>query len=383
MATRILGGGVIGTVSDNKVTFARQISGDGLTNFTTADRILNLDKAENKALAAMTKNPADRNKVVDASVASIGTWATNDHYALMKDTGTTTFATSAAALSGIGVNDTIIRYPFDDDGLRVEDAAFNVAVSGVTYEVDTIGEKNIQSTAGGAGNIIVITNDAVVTDMIVMGAGGVFDIHFAAFVADATGLTAGYRRCISLGANAGTNTGGAFDTSWLNGNFFFENCLSIGMPRSPGGAFTVINGTVDFSYCAAVYPRIIGFKRFGGTLTVKNCIAFGLGTGFDAGITQSFNISSDGTASGTGSLLNQTLAQLAFAHDVFDNHPTDWRIPDSQSSVAENAGTPISGITLDIDGRTRDATNPNIGPTEGLTGFGIIGITAPAAPVIS
>ena len=49
--------------------------------------------------------------------------------------------------------------------------------------------------------------------------------------------------------------------------------------------------------------------------------------------------------------------------------PYDFREIDGKDSLVENAGTPIAGITDDIDGRLRDVTNPNIGHTEGFTGL--------------
>ena len=76
------------------------------------------------------------------------------------------------------------------------------------------------------------------------------------------------------------------------------------------------------------------------------------------------NLSSDTTASGTGSLTEKTAADqfVSITGGSEDLHL-------KAGSDAEGAATPVASVTDDIDGDTRDATNPDIGADEFVSAF--------------
>jgi len=95
-------------------------------------------------------------------------------------------------------------------------------------------------------------------------------------------------------------------------------------------------------------------RRASGVLTVKNCVSIS----FSASSTKSFNgtfgalssnnISSDATAPGTNSLINQVAA------DLFTDHANgDFRL--KAGSPALRRGVTVAGVTTDIAGRARYA----------------------------
>ena len=91
-----------------------------------------------------------------------------------------------------------------------------------------------------------------------------------------------------------------------------------------------------------------GIDADNGTLTVTNSISMGNTTDFNGG-TQSYNISSDATASGTGSLINKVTADqfVSITASSEDLHL-------KAGSDAINVGSDLSGsFTHDIDADTR------------------------------
>ena len=65
-----------------------------------------------------------------------------------------------------------------------------------------------------------------------------------------------------------------------------------------------------------------------------------------------------GWQNATGTDLNSISDSVAFTSS------TDLHIPNGTITALESAGTPIVGITTDIDGQTRNASTPDIGADE-------------------
>ena len=156
------------------------------------------------------------------------------------------------------------------------------------------------------------------------------------------------------------------------GRVLIENCLL----HSPGGyeqygveasgsylyTFTAINNIIygmaygiysNTSASASIYNNTVYGCNYAGIVagsgaSVKNNIVTNSTTNFTGGSTQSYNISSDGTASGTGSKTNQTVSFVNATGKDFHLQPTD--------TSAKDAGTDLSvTFNTDIDGQPRPA----------------------------
>ena len=120
--------------------------------------------------------------------------------------------------------------------------------------------------------------------------------------------------------------------------------------------------------------EVVGLTRGpGGTLTVKNTYCGrieSLGSGsiecISGADTQESNVSSDGTASGTGSVIGQNNYDDYFVMTDYDNMDLHWKAP-SEVLFGTNGTLDIAGTLIpldDIDGNTRLASAPDIGADE-------------------
>jgi len=131
-----------------------------------------------------------------------------------------------------------------------------------------------------------------------------------------------------------------------------------------------------YSKGAAFGSRISG----GNPLALRNCVFFfPESQGSNLFGPENANTSNNATtdagplAIGPNSIHNLTVDQAKTAHDFLAGNPSDWRQLDVAGSLLQDAGIAVAGVTLDYNGNARDGTNPNIGPAEGLTLFGVAG----------
>ncbi len=142
---------------------------------------------------------------------------------------------------------------------------------------------------------------------------------------------------------AGTPGNGVLCNS---GSVTVRNCIL----HAGGNALVTSGGTMTAQNCTAGDLLGYGVRNTSGTLTATNTIAVvAVGGCFSGTITQSYNMSSDATASGTGSLTNVNAA------DEFVNvNPGSYDLHLKSGSGAIDAGTDLSGsFTGDIDAETR------------------------------
>ena len=141
------------------------------------------------------------------------------------------------------------------------------------------------------------------------------------------------------------------------------NCISYNFYNStyPNDSSNVgyvnLYGVATFQNCTA-YRCGTGYKKNSTySITCTNCLSVGNAVNanyidFSGTITQSYNISSDTTSDGTGSIDSQSLTDIDFISTTAGSE--DLHI--QSTSTAVGAGTDLSGsFTLDIDGETRVA----------------------------
>jgi hypothetical protein len=130
-------------------------------------------------------------------------------------------------------------------------------------------------------------------------------------------------------------------------------------------------GTVD----------VIATNNYCGSVSAVNPVERCYDTQSGSGLTQSYNVSSDATASGTGSQSNQ----IAYASYFVDVTPgsEDLHLLDSSFNLWGSNGADLSGnadlpVSVDIDGESR--AHPDIGADEHLAThlYRSVGITAAA-----
>jgi hypothetical protein len=116
-----------------------------------------------------------------------------------------------------------------------------------------------------------------------------------------------------------------------------------------------------------------GIYRSNGTVTAKNnavlnvTSAGGSGYCYNGISTQAYNVSSDATASGTGSQTNKTSYSSYFVSTTSGSE--NLHLTGDSYSLWGSYGTNLSGdpnlpVTDDIDGDARDSSNPDIGADE-------------------
>jgi hypothetical protein len=151
-----------------------------------------------------------------------------------------------------------------------------------------------------------------------------------------------------------------------NSSFTARNCI-IYDGQSTGIRLNGTPSTATVQNCTVYGITGTGISQDAGTLTVTNSISMGNTTDFSGG-TQSYNMSSDATATGTGSLINKVTADqfVSITGGSEDLHL-------KAGSDAINVGTDLSGsFTHDIDADSRpigaqwdigaDETSASAGP---------------------
>ena len=96
----------------------------------------------------------------------------------------------------------------------------------------------------------------------------------------------------------------------------------------------------------------------------SNVISMGNGSGtdFTGTITQSYNMSSDGSAAGTGSLINKTAANQFVS---LTGGSENFHLKAGADAINTGTDLSASGVTTDIDGDTRPiSTGWEIGADE-------------------
>jgi hypothetical protein len=185
------------------------------------------------------------------------------------------------------------------------------------------------------------------------------------------------KNCIIHGPSSGSSSN-SVNADIADLIFNMENTIIYGGARSMD---TRNCDTVTLSYVTMWrHADQLGLLADAAT-TTKNCYcgkASGSSEDFwtgGAAPSGSNNISSDATATTdyTSSLINKA----GSSQFIVTIGSEDFRL--KSGSDCEDAGTPISGITTDIIGNTRDATNPDVGASEFVSG----GITHTGSATLS
>jgi len=237
----------------------------------------------------------------------------------------------------------------------------------------------IVMTADYTANIGIYSDPGTVIDGLEIDGGG-----FHASSGDRIGFECNATTVGSIVKNCMVHDGGdpaettslagfiAFDSASMRATW--QNCLAYELVKNAGGSRVGIGfnanhtgvAPVDAYFCtvhnivtAISTDNTHGF-RFGNNAAkeIKNCISIGVSNAdFTVGAScdESHNMSSDATAAGTGSLTTKTAANTFVATGA----SPDYHL--KAGNEAEDAGTPITGITTDVDGDTRDVTTPDMG----------------------
>lgn len=172
------------------------------------------------------------------------------------------------------------------------------------------------------------------------------------------------------------------------GDMIVNNCMSLFSNYGYYGAQTNI---FTCNFCLSAFAATAGYQTFAavGTAILNNCLSYfdtnDFSTLWDGGDTNATSQASG--APGNNPIYNISKANTKFAYYHLPAGASlfpfwDLRTVDGVSSVLEDAGTVVSGVTTDIDNRTRDESTPNVGPTEGFIGFAAALPAAPAQPVL-
>lgn len=152
-----------------------------------------------------------------------------------------------------------------------------------------------------------------------------------------------------LGCRANGGTGITADGFLISGNAKAINCISKSGTSSNAYGFNAFNSNITFTCynCIAYDCKRRGFREDQyATMVCYNCVAINTtsGSDFDAAVTGNNNCSTDGSAPGVDSIINQTLASMNFVSYGVDFHiDTDsilWNVGIDQSAV----------FTEDVDG---------------------------------
>ncbi len=181
---------------------------------------------------------------------------------------------------------------------------------------------------------------------------------------DSSGSGGGVRitNCVFMGFRFGVLVGAANAANVVQ----IDNCLFLECSRG-------VNLTsASLLYFLTVIACTNGINNGNTASTIKNCVSLWNNTTAFLGLTNvimSYCVSSDGTATGTGSVTGKSDPDdLDFWGDAMADieggaRAVDFRIVDS--SDLDVAGNPVAGITTDCDGNTRDVTTPSVGWHEG------------------
>jgi hypothetical protein len=144
------------------------------------------------------------------------------------------------------------------------------------------------------------------------------------------------------------DTGVGYGIKINDGTATVRNCIVYN--TDSGGLWVANDSTGEFENCTVHGINGIGVRLGTGTMTATNCISMGSATSdFDAGITQSYTMSADGTASGTGSLPGMTAADQFVSIGAGSE---DLHLKEGADAI--NAGTALS-FSTDVDEDSRAA----------------------------
>lgn len=190
-----------------------------------------------------------------------------------------------------------------------------------------------------------------------------YSVHYSGTLP--AGSVFNYDRCMCYDGVAVNNNQSA------NLSITLTNCIVeeyVGNTADPFDGLSTATAQYAARYCTFIKnsPWVTATNPAGMRyLTATNCVVMNFGgtsgwadfLNMDAA--SDYNASRDTTAPGTHSLHSLTDT------DVFTGvGQGSWDLRPKTGSVLINAGTPISGITTDIAGNTRDASTPTIGAFE-------------------
>ncbi len=286
-----------------------------------------------------------------------------------------THASIALGLAAMVDGDSTVVFAQNVNGDRVYDeSGLTITVPNATLKSSIVGTKfTIRQNNANAMDTLTVTVAAA-------GALNIQDINIIrtrqGIDAKHTSGTVTVERCQVWNASASAivHSSGA-------GNFVVNNSICMWCSNS----FAATASTnLTYNYCLSAFCTGKAFitNAVVGTDTSNNCLSYQDNIDWDGtfgagGNNASTKSSGSSGAPGSGNIFDITLANTKFAYYFAPPTTTlfpfwDFRTVDAQSSVLENAGVVVSGVTDDIDGRTRSVTVPNIGPTEGFLGFGTI-----------
>lgn len=276
-----------------------------------------------------------------------------------------THATIGAAITAASDTDTIEIFEEDAFGGRVYIDEGRVVVSK---------ELILKSDTKGARNTIValkigVNKTITIADFHVVGRAGGSD---AALEIDSnhTSTTIIVERTVITGqADSLISIGGT-------GNTQINNCIFI------GGITSAIRtagtgGTVIVSFATVAFADV-GLNDVGTmTNTANNVLTYACKTDFSGTWGGTNNASTEAIGvPGSNPVVSITKAQAGFAYHNSPASgtlfPFDFRSIEAEMAASgiKDAGAVVGGIDEDIDGRDRDDSTPNIGASEGFTGFG-------------
>lgn len=156
---------------------------------------------------------------------------------------------------------------------------------------------------------------------------------------------------------------------------YIINCVGIGNAASGLGIDVQSNGGASiYLYNTTMVANGTNFNRASGTTTIKNCLGAAKVTADFAGaVTANNNASSDATASGTGSRINQTFTFVNAGTGDYHIGSADAGAKDFGADLSADANFPFS---TDFDGAPRGALW-DIGATEAASVAANITTTSP------
>lgn len=280
-----------------------------------------------------------------------------------------THATMRAAILAASDTDTIEIFEEDAFGGRdyASEGRIEINTKGLTLRSDIKGQRNFMSNFVFAGNF-----NFTIQDFHFVGGDKRFSPKNLINV-NVNGTTL-IERCVLQSSTEELIT--------VNGTGYIctvNNCILAG--GSSGKGFRVLGtGTFTANYVTVLFCKAEAFNRnTPATCIANNCLAYSNGNDWTGIWTGKNNATTDASgAIGTNPVNGITKAKAGFAYHFSPASgtffPNDFRAVDAEMAAGgiKDAGDPVSGVTEDIDGRTRDTVNPNIGATEGFLGFGAI-----------
>lgn len=258
------------------------------------------------------------------------------------------------------------------------DSAFNESVSingggtvGLASRTLTVAASQRHTGVAGSGARLVmsaarnvrttITNTII--EWLEINHGG-FIVFFASNGDGGTNsLTNAWRNLIIHNSGTTDSAAGRRALQLSNGSSNVTNCLIYNHTGTANATGLLLGATpVDINVLNTTVHDCDG-TAFSFTdhanLDIRNCIATDNGTGFSdstiSSATINHNLSSDATASGTGSLTSKTSANQ-FVSTVVGSEDLHLKAGADAIDAGVDLGTTPTGVNIDINGRDRDAS---------------------------